>query len=310
MIRGSLRTVARAGIAAALLVALAPVASARPLLDSRAPCFTPAKAAANASRSSYSHDTAKAPRHDPLARWLTKQGESKLSAAATTTATIPVAFHVIRKGTSVAEGNVPQSQINDQIAVLNDAFGGDTGGADTSFEFTLSSTDRTTNKRWFDGLEPGKSAEEHMKEKLRVGGADTLNIYSANLGGGLLGWATFPWEYANDPEMDGVVILFSSVPGGGAVPYDLGDTATHEVGHWLGLFHTFQGGCGRTGDLVADTPAEAAPAFGCPVGLNTCTAPGADPITNFMDYTDDICMFEFTPGQATRMTIAWTTLRA
>jgi len=215
---------------------------------------------------------------------------------------IPVYWHVIRKGTGLSNGDIPDSQITSQINVLNAAY------ASTGWSFTLAQTDRTTNTSWYTCS--GGSCETQMKNALRKGTADDLNIYSNNMGGGLLGWATFPSSYQSQPKNDGVVILFSSVPGGSAAPYNLGDTATHEVGHWMGLYHTFQGGCNGNGDSVSDTNAEKSPAFGCPTGRNSCpNKPGNDPITNFMDYTDDSCMNTFSAGQDARMDAQFTTYR-
>ncbi len=205
--------------------------------------------------------------------------------------TIPVAFHVIHNG---SQGNLSMAMINDQIEVLNESYG------PHGYTFTLASVDYSNNAFWFT-MTPGSTAEAQAKSALQVDPYTHLNIYTANPSGGLLGWATFPWWLAGDPVDDGVVVLYSSLPGGNAFPYNEGDTATHEVGHWLGLYHTFQAGCTRLGDRVADTPAERSPAYGCPVGRNTCSTAGADPIHNFMDYTDDSCMFEFTNGQANRM---------
>lgn len=219
-----------------------------------------------------------------------------------TSGVIDVYFHVIRSGTSLSQGNIPDKQIADQIAVLNAAY------AQWGWSFRLVSTDRTTNSQWF-GLRSGSKAERDMKRALRQGTADDLNIYSANPGGGLLGWATFPSSYASNPKNDGIVILYSSVPGGSAAPYNEGDTATHEVGHWMGLYHTFQGGCTGSGDYVSDTPAEGSAAFGCPLNRDTCSGGGLDPTTNFMDYTDDYCMFLFTGGQDVRMDDQFTLYR-
>ena len=224
--------------------------------------------------------------------------------ALTASHVVPVYVHRIHTS-SGSGGAVTTTQVSQQIDILNAAY------ATSSFSFVLSSIDDSNNDSWYTTTD-GTAAEKAMKRALHQGGSNALNIYTNNMGGGLLGWATFPWQYAGQPKLDGVVILYSSFPGGTAAPYNLGDTATHEIGHWFGLYHTFQGGCSAQGDSVSDTPAERSAAFGCPTGRNTCTGtkyPGNDPITNFMDYTDDSCMNTFTAGQDARMNTFWNTYR-
>jgi hypothetical protein len=231
-------------------------------------------------------------------------GRSAAAAKPTTGGVINVYLHVINKGSGVANGDITQKMIDDQMSVLNNAF------ASAGWGFTLASVDRTNNTTWYTAG-PGTAAERAMKSALRKGTGDDLNIYTNSPGGGLLGWATFPSSYASSPSQDGVVILYSSVPGGSAAPYNLGDTATHEVGHWMGLYHTFQGGCNdNKGDYVTDTAAEKSAAYGCPVARDSCPRnAGVDPITNFMDYTDDSCMFQFTALQAQRMSAMFAAYR-
>ncbi len=214
---------------------------------------------------------------------------------------VDVYWHTITS--TSGQGAVSATAINNQIAVLNAAYQG------TGFSFRLVATDVTANNAWYT-MAMDSTAEAAAKAALRRGGAAALNIYSANLGDGLLGWATFPNWYSGNPSDDGVVLLFSSLPGGTAFPYDEGDTATHEVGHWLGLYHTFQGGCAKRNDYVDDTPAERTPAYDCTAGRDTCAGAGLDPITNFMDYTPDACMYQLTPGQTARMQNLWATYRA
>ncbi len=225
---------------------------------------------------------------------------------------VDTVFHVVSDHTlATAERTRMQGMISRQMTVLNDSYAGRTAAdaANSPFRFDLTRTTWTVNQAW-STVVPGKN-ERDMKKALHQGDSETLNVYVANIGGGLLGWAYFPKDY-NDGRayIDGVVMLDESMPGGTAGKYSLGDTLTHEVGHWLMLDHTFNAGCSARNDAVADTPREAYAQFDCPTGADTCAAPGLDPIHNFMDYTQDACMDMFTRGQVERMNDAWVDFRA
>jgi pregnancy-associated plasma protein-A len=211
--------------------------------------------------------------------------------------------HVITKTNGT--GAVPTSRINAQIAVLNKAYAGQASSpvVNTGFQFVLASVDVTKNNNWYNWDEA--TDNDPAKKALHKGDLSHLNIYIANLGDDLLGYATFPFD--TTLKDDGVVILNQSLPGGSAAPFNLGDTATHEVGHWLGLFHTFEGGCVAPGDYVSDTPyqADGDNIFFCRATDDTCKQPGKDPVHNFMSYGDDPCLDRFTPGQSSRMNSSW-----
>ena len=218
---------------------------------------------------------------------------------------IPVYVHVMIGRNNV--GNVSDSRIGQQISVLNQTYSGNdannAAGGDTGARFTLAGIDRHYNDAWHNDR---KSTT--YRAATRQGGANALNIWLVDFK--YLGIATFPWDYPSQPSIDGIRVNYRSLPGGSIANYNLGETATHEAGHWLGLYHTFQGGCTTPGDHVADTPAQASPSSGCPTGRDSCAGGGVDPIHNYMDYSYDSCYFRFSAGQTARMNQMWSAWRA
>ncbi|KAI4096341.1 MAG: hypothetical protein L6R37_006952 [Teloschistes peruensis] len=156
-------------------------------------------------------------------------------------------FHVVT--TRAAQGSITQSQLNDQLAVLNRSYG------PSGISFTLISSDFTTNDQWATG-----NYDSTMKPALRKGTYADLNVYFlSDLGGGLLGICNFPTNASpgsSTYNQDGCDVLAQSVPGGTTTNYNQGGSATHEIGHWFGLFHVFQGrravgaGIAKVGDTV------------------------------------------------------------
>ena len=228
-----------------------------------------------------------------------KVGASAL--AGNSKANVPVYVHVMLSASGA--GDVTQQQIDDQIAVLNTTFGGGEGGYNTGIAFTLAGVDRFKNNNWHRDKQ-----STTYRAQTRLGGKNALNIWLVDFSN--LGIATFPWEYSARPTIDGIRVHYASLPGGSYANFNLGETATHEAGHWFGLYHTFQGGCTTTNDSVADTPAQSSSTSGCPEGKDTCSLPGLDPIHNYMDYSYDTCYNQFTSGQSTRMDEMWTAYRA
>jgi hypothetical protein len=263
------------------------------------------------------HDTKRVESTDivalPKAETTKKVVRTEVEPALPSRVTIPVYAHVI-KGTHRGERNpAGPRRVRYLVAVLNSSFAGRQNGNGTParYRFVLRKIGYTKRDGWYHAYLNGPR-DKKMKQKLHRGGASTLNLYIN--GGGpqgfpVLGWARFPWQYRSAPRLDGVTVNKEAMPGGRASGYNLGDTVVHETGHWLGLFHTFEGGCGLRNDLVSDTPAEAEPSYYCQTSRDTCPAPGRDPVRNFMDYSLDKCMSLFTAGQVRRMDVSWTKWR-
>jgi hypothetical protein len=289
------------GVAALTLAGLPATPAGATVVRGDLPCLVPD--VSSSARGGYGPDTRAVAADEQRAisqrtqRILDRQ-KGKPSAGTT----IPVHVHVMAAADGT--GDVSDAAIAEQIAVLNATYGGEesSDAAQTGFSFSLASIDRFYNDTWHKD-----SASANYRKQTRLGGANALNMWLVEFK--YLGIATFPWDYAKSPGIDGVRVHYASLPGGSIANFNLGETATHEVGHWLGLYHTFQGGCTELNDEVTDTPAQSSPTSGCPVGRDSCDLPGLDPINNYMDYSFDSCYTEFTTGQASRMTDMWAAYR-
>ena len=222
--------------------------------------------------------------------------------------TIPVVVHVVYK---TAAENISAAQVQSQIDVLNEDYNNTNQDrtlvpaeftsvqGNVGVRFVLDRIIRvaTTKKSW---------GTNDAVKKTALGGSNPidatiyLNMWACNLGQGLLGYAQFP---GGSTATDGVVILYSAFGRVGTLipSYDRGRTVTHEVGHWMNLRHIWgDASCGN--DLVTDTPPAQTANYGCPSypKLTACTGNKAEMTMNYMDYTDDACMYMFTNGQKSR----------
>lgn len=230
--------------------------------------------------------------------------------------TVDVHVHVI-EGAGPGRRGPSRARVLRQLRVLDDAFAGGQSrrAVDTAFRFRLRTLERVRAPRWRTAATPEADRDAvRMRQALARGDRRQLNLYiAAPRAGGedILGHATPTWERRRAPRLDGVLVHQGTLPGGRFARYGRGDTLVHEVGHWLGLYHVFEGGCTGRGDRVADTPAQAVPSMRCDLDQDSCPDdPGKDPVRNFMSYSPDACMNHFTAGQARRMARLWAAFRA
>lgn len=202
---------------------------------------------------------------------------------------VRVVFHVVHDGD---DGRVARRDVRRQLRVLRKAF------RSAKFRFRLADINYVDDRRWHRRCH-NNTTWRKMTDALSVDPERFLNIYVCRPKN-FLGAAYVPGPWSGQ-AWDAVRVLHSTLPGGSSAPYDLGDTVVHEVGHYLGLDHTFHNGCNAPGDAVDDTPFEARPDYVCQRGRDTCPQPGVDPVENFMDYGPDTCLREFTAGQRDRM---------
>lgn len=218
----------------------------------------------------------------------------KLFARADAPIEIHLVVHVLSGPTG--EGNLDDATIAAQMSVLNEAY------RPSGLHFGTPEIRRYPNSAYFAGAcYPTTTEGLRMKEELAVTPARFVNVYTCQLPVQYIaGVSTLPDQYPENDPQHGVVVDYRTFPGS-APPLDLGHTLVHELGHYFGLLHPFQGGCTEPGDGVDDTPAEASAASGCMVGRDSCAQPGLDPVTNYMDYSADTCTDNFTPLQTARM---------